>query len=347
MLDNEMDDNFRFVFGGDNNKDYGIPPLSYGYSYLLLLKEDVGIVDIYNWLAEILFFSFAQVNEKEETKDSLKRPVNIISFFIDDHSRNLAFSALGDQYAGGDPMEECLELERSEASPKPHNFVVNTFANFGEAKLDPRKTPQNIRSYNLVGAGNPMQMMRAFSKICDTPYKENGKDKSPIGDLNCIVINSISNLCRSMGLRDAMAMVRSMLERAVWKTNEGQNEEDTKKRKSRLLDNDGLLFAVLHENIFSNEEIQYAKTFFDGIIEFKGIVDRDTDKIQHTNSEKPTKSNYERQIGYSVIGLPGLSNTEHDVKFGKLHKFVPRIGVRLELINKDEEKSSKTTGGNQ
>lgn len=312
MAKNGIDADMKFVFGGKSNDQYGIPPLPYGYSYLLLLKGDIGIVDIYKWLAEIIFFSHAK--EKNKIK-----PLNIISFFIDDHSKNLAFSTMGDKYVEGDPMEGCLE--KLVKQPKPHNFVVNTFASFGKAQFKPTKIVQNIRAYNLVGAGNPMQMMRVFSQICETPNDQ-------VGDLNCIMINSISNLCRSMGLRDAMAMIRAMLERAVWKADGDSN--DGAPPKSRLLDNDGLLFAVLHEKIFSEQEIQYAKTFFDGIVEFEGILDNDT------NNDEEKKPSYEKKIGYSVIGLPGLNNRDHKVKFGKLRRFIPSIGGRLELVEEDK-----------
>jgi hypothetical protein len=306
---------------GNRPKDTRIPYFRPFYSYLLLLSEDAGLVEIYPWLAELMFYSGAVKENAQQEKEI----INLISFFVDDHRFNIAntmLPATAEEVKDQDPFvaykEFAMKTDNTVAKHPPRHFVVDTFGRFGVDSSEQSETNNGVTVYSLVGAGNPMQMMRTFTNI--------GDRTDDLGKLNCFVINSISNLCRTMGLRDAMLMIRAMLERAVWKPFEPE-------RSDSLMNRDGMLFAILHKGVFEQEEIQYASTFFDGIIEFEGKFGREKDEGSNGVLRK--------YIGYSIKSFPGLRDSKEsqggpmpEFNFNSPVWYEPLAGRRMRIVEK-------------
>ncbi|HIJ84328.1 MAG: hypothetical protein HW380_2091 [Magnetococcales bacterium] len=252
---------------GDEKARSRLPLFPSYYSYLLKLAPGVGLVDIYPWLAELMIFSVAVDGDADSpSQDKSLTPLNMVSIFVDDNSDNVALSRLdSDSRKKGDPIEELLKLvKKKECLPKL--FMVDTLGQFKDTPLDQSKmqwTGDYVTSH-LVGGGNPMQMMRLFTSIGSQLLNPPLPDKK-LGKLNCFVINSISNLYRSMGVRDAMLLVRAMMEQGVWKS--GGEVADSKKKK--IIDNKGMVFAILHDGVFPEADTRYIETFFDGVILFE------------------------------------------------------------------------------
>ncbi|MBF0436742.1 MAG: hypothetical protein HQL77_15405 [Magnetococcales bacterium] len=259
------------------------------YSYLLKLAPGVGLVDIYPWLAELMFFSIA-VDGDDILNDKINMaPINMVSIFVDDNRDNVAYSRLNSELRKElEPINELFKLKHLLScftNNKPRLFIVDTFGQFKDIQQDSNVlTQKNGNVYatsRLVGAGNPMQMMRRFTVIGELPLKKESRQNvfagNDLGNLNCFVINSISNLYRSMGVRDAMLLVRAMMEQGVWKSTGEKEKTDTK--KERLIDNKGILFAILHEQVFPEADTMYIETFFDGVIGFKKTPDSSQRKV--------------------------------------------------------------------
>ena len=167
-----------------------------------------------------------------------------------------------------------------------------------------------------------MRMMRQLSEI-GMLQEEQDKNCS-FGELNCFVINSISNLYRSMGIRDAMQLVRAILQKGVWKS--GQNEEAIgrdRNDQNMLISKDGMLFAILHEGVFSQEVTKYIHTFFDGVIKFDSVI----------------KDN-KRSISFYISRFPPSSSTQ-SIKFNKPILYDPDIRNELAVLNGDKTKRNK------
>ncbi|MBF0347109.1 MAG: hypothetical protein HQL81_05525 [Magnetococcales bacterium] len=254
------------------------------YSYLLKLAPGVGLVDLYPWLAELIFFSIAVDGDNAGNVQESRAPLNMVSIFVDDNSDNVAFSRLNAQRRNSeDPIQELIQPEDDKNCPplfpscSPKLFMVDTFGQFKDTTLDAYELSQGGENYTtsrLVGAGNPMQMMRRFSVIGELSLEKKKRKvfhKMDLGKLNCFVINSISNLYRSMGVRDAMLLVRAMMEQGVWKSSGEKEKADDKKMK--LIDNKGMLFAILHDRVFPEADTSYIETFFDGVISFEKMKD--------------------------------------------------------------------------
>lgn len=315
---------------GNRLEEARIPYFPPFYSYLLLLSENVGLVEIYPWLAELMFYSAAVDKENLEDREVL----NVVSFFVDDHRFNIANTMLRNEAEGNeDPFvkykKEAKSDDKKVEDIPPRQFVVDTFAEFGVDLSEKPPTVEGVTTYSLVGAGNPMQMMRTFTQIGELT-----DDKNDLGKLNCFIINSISNLCRTMGLRDAMLMIRAMLERAVWKPIE-TDESDTSSDGDTLMDKDGMLFAILHKDVFSKEEIQYASTFFDGIVEFEG-------RFGHDNKDGESKIR-KKFIGYRIKSFPGLRDSKNDkggskrwYNFDVPVWYEPLAGQRMEILEDEK-----------
>jgi len=279
-----------------------VPYLPAYYSYLLRLSKNVSLVDIYPWLAELMFHSVA-INGNNLKKGTPKdvAPINVISFFIDDQKDNIANSMHGSwsnnfstSSSMGDPFCDCCRLFGREnaakkdplAGNRPRNIIVDTYGDFGDMAnndyLENSVLYDGIPIYmptSLVGPGNPMRMIQRFSDILELPELpgKNGKN-GRLGDLNVFLINSVSTLNRTLGFRDSMLFVRGVLERSVWKPDETkrvwefpreQSTEHEKATGSLLGDKPGMLFAILEEEVFSKGEISYAETFFDGVFSFR------------------------------------------------------------------------------
>lgn len=289
--DKEPERSYLFQIGGDREGGLpSVPLLPPYYAYLIKISEGVSLVDIYPFLAEIMFHSQAVCPEADKDENKV-RAANIISIFIDDQRDNIANTMLPSEEdimssctinmtPQPDPfLTRCLYREKN-ADTRPRNFVVDTFGRFGAPNLnegietsvgcadDSKSLPVYLRT-SLVGAGNPMRMMQRFRSITNLdkmpPFQESGPC-AEVGQINCFLLNSISYLYRTMGFRDAMLLVRQMLERGVWKPSGSGKTDD-----SRIISKDGLLFAILHEGVFREDEIRYAETFFDAVINFKSF----------------------------------------------------------------------------
>ncbi len=354
-MSNDADNNedFYLRFGGVEPEESGVPLLPPFYAYLLKLSPRVGLVDIYPWLAEVIFYSDVisqeDIQEKNGRNGESSYPPNVITFFIDDHKDNIA-SAMAPDRNGRDKWTDyfaryCHAIwpEETELREKqqPRIFVVDTYGEFhrpeelndrlehGIGLNDALKSsgsdnssgeyPLYVRSA-LAGAGNPARMLQKFSAIgrlqkLSAPRGNNGESLS-LGKLNVFVFNSITYLTRTIGFREAMQLIRAILERGVWKPNPPERKESD---PERLRDKDGLFFAVLHEGVHSNDQIRYAETFFDGVIRF--------------DAYHPPGNPGERWIAYAFEQFPLLRDGAHSVRlqpdYERARSYLPRGGRRL------------------
>jgi len=72
------------------------------------------------------------------------------------------------------------------------------------------------------------------------------------------LLNSLSNLYRSLGLAESAAFLKTMLNESIW--------SDISPVSESIRGKDGLFFAVLQENVLDNNETSYLESFFDGIV---------------------------------------------------------------------------------
>ncbi len=349
---------------GAQRKASGVPYLSPFFSYLLKLSPNVGLVEIYPWLAELMFKSIARevdgTLKKLNSRGSggnvwdkkLDKPVNVVSFFVDDHKDNIANIMLKREkrLKVADPFAAyCLEC-RSEDSYRPRNIIVDTFGRFSDNQNEymeiskPKNNEDNSPAYvqsSLVGAGNPMRMMQRFTAIGNMdripPTESSGSNRESLelGEMNCFLINSISNLYRTMGFRDAMLLVRAILERGVWKP-QGSLGDGT------LLDKEGMLLAILNDEVFSKDEIRYAETFFDGVIRFQGWIPEKTE-IMSADGKTEFKK-YEKYIAYWIERFPIVDKSLLDAigdnskqnpfcpEYDFAYVYEPRSGSPMEAI---------------
>ena len=311
---------YSLKFGSEGVYKTGIPLLGPFYSYLLVLGKGVGIVDLYPWLAELMFHSVAVPSNRPEVRSPQDgaRPINLIGFFIDDHQNSLAATVSKTfLFDKDDPFLEFkkqLVVDSGNPGAIPRHFIVDTFGEFGDPRngwdwLSKAQEGANgergnqqaaleelnkhcYRPLRVVGSGNPMQLMRRFTEIGEVEPEFFGDDQErQLGVLNCFLLNSISNLYRTMGFRDAMQFVRVLLKTGVWKPPPDPEGISGKIEKRKLIDRDGMLFATLHDGVFSDEEIRYAETFFDGVIRFFVDWEEGDDSAG-------------RRIGYVIERLP-------------------------------------------
>lgn len=302
-------------FGGVQPESTGVPFLPPFYSYLLKLSPKVGLVDIYPWLAEIIFrsdvVSIGGGSGGRRKQQGVRKPKredvpNVVAFFIDDQKDNIA-NAMAEkapersngQYVWDDDFARfCAEIGEKDPEALPRLFVIDTYGQYHDAdSLNDRFShsvgrnaatapeissdaaaqvdhPLYVRSA-LSGTGNPARMLQKFSAVMELkkmpPPLMRPNERNPVpetrdlGPLNCFVFNSITYLTRSVGFREAMNLVRAILEQAVWKPNPGANP-------GALGERDALFFAVLHEGVHTADQIRYAETFFDGVIAFDSEV---------------------------------------------------------------------------
>lgn len=161
----------------------------------------------------------------------------------------------------------------------PLHIVSDTFGVFGEQEQGElvnhyqkksKSGNYKVHYFNraLVGAGNPMKLLQNFVDMYSMPLvelkEEDDRLKTPAGV--CYVMNSITNLSRVTGLQDSMMLIRSMLERTTWLSDEMRRNIFKDKKVLGALPT--AFFGILHEGVFSPQDISYAETFFDGVIEF-------------------------------------------------------------------------------
>ena len=366
MSNNTNNDQDLYLrFGGVAPEESGVPLLPPFYAYLLKLSSRVGLVDIYPWLAEVIFYSDVVSERKvqkegagdfpEERKDppetdGSSEPPNVIAFFIDDHKDNIANAMAPDRDGTVDWLDDfaryCHAAWPKEkdvrAKHQPRIFAVDTYGEFHKPKdlndrldhgiglADARSNKSGdsdeqgeehslyVRSA-LAGAGNPARMLQKFSAISrlpKVPAPLKREEELDLGVLNVFVFNSITYLTRTIGFREAMQLIRAILERGVWKPNPPERKEGD---PERLRDKNGLLFAVLHEGVHSADEIRYAETFFDGIVRFDAYF--------------PPDDPGQRWIAYAFEQFPLLRDNADPSIFGPDYEYacsyLPLGGRRL------------------
>ncbi len=356
------DDAYYYMrFGGDEPRNTGVPLLSPFYAYLLKLSPRVGLVDVYPWLAEAIFHSDV-VKITKKKKVGAAEALNVIAFFIDDQKDNIANVMAAepspkedDNYIWRDDFARyCYELKKNGNSKRiPRIFVVDTYGRFGDTAAlndrlthsicladakkngrDDKNTPLYTRSA-LAGAGNPARMLQKFSALGHLDKVPPSK-KSPssakgceLGVLNCFIFNSITYLTRTIGFREAMQLVRAILEQGVWKPNPDKTDpKDNSGDINLLRDKDGLLFAVLHEEVHSADEIRYAETFFDGIIAFDSYFEKNNRYIAYILQQFPP-AHQGLETG-SGANKPDYANAR---------VYIPQSGRRL--VSRDALKKKK------
>lgn len=381
-------DALRYIRFGEGPDETGIPYLPCYYSYLIKLSSEVGIAEVYPWIAELMFHSTTTTlgdlkkiktnigGGKIECGLSLGR-INTVYFSIDDAMDNIGDSTIDIESEFFQKTEDALadymanRISRNEdTKPFPLVCAVDTFGAFGRdsepvwvvttetknQKEEPKKGGALFNTSNLVGSGNPMRLLQRFSALGSMTEdgkvnrylayeKKRGQESAlnpekttkdltgAFGAANCIVINSISNLARALGFRDAMQVVRTMIERALWELG------DFEKGKA-LMGRPGILFGVLNEGVFREEEIRYAETFFDGIIRFdaeplKIAKEKEISEIYYEIERFPLveRGLSEKRIMYrpwkngesgGEVRWPGFSPN-----YGCRYHYVPRAGTRL------------------
>jgi len=325
--DSDNPEGYLLKIGAGNEQGVpGVPLLPPYYAYLLKISQSVGLVDIYPFLAELMFHARAVPSGPSLTAP--EAAVNIVSIFIDDQRDNIANSMLPEGSVNEDDafLARCLHDE-SDPKIRPRNFIIDTFGEFGAGDLNERletsigeagnQSPVYLRT-SLVGAGNPMRMMQRFTAINnlkEMPKTPKGDHPLNLGQINCLLLSSISYLYRTMGFRDAMLLVRQMLERGVWKPGM------TRKNDGRMLEQDGLLFAILHEGVFRDDEIRYAETFFDAVIRFDSL---------YCSRWRFVTYGFEM---FPLVGGHGYRKPdEYLPRFDQKYAYLPTAGQRLKAV---------------
>lgn len=328
----------------------GIPLLPPFYAYLLKLSSQVGLVDIYPLLAEIIFHS--DVVTANNGTETVGVP-NILGFFIDDQKDNIANAMArnqsprdkNDNYIWNDDFARyCWDEVHKRGKSLPRIFMVDTYGRFSRQKelndrlehsvsLDSAQTGHTGGSkaakthlYTrspLAGAGNPARMLQKFSalgRLEKVPAVDGEGEGCSLGELNVYVFNSITYLTRTIGFREAMQLIRTILEQGVWKPNPDSADSEQLKGK------DGLLFAILHEGVHTADQIRYAETFFDGIIAFDVYNPRKESRrrITYAFEQFPLT----RVRGNGITGR-GRSNFTFEPDYARARHYVPRGGERL------------------
>ncbi len=342
-MSNDADNNEEFYlrFGGVEPEESGVPLLPPFYAYLLKLSPRVGLVDIYPWLAEVIFYSDVVSKENAQNGES-GGPPNVITFFIDDHKDNIANAMAPDEDSTEEWSDDFARYchiawtkeKEVKSNQRPRIFVVDTYGEFHRPKELNERLDQGIGGGKnnatlyvrsaLAGAGNPARMLQKFSSIGRLPKVPPALkmgEELDLGALNVFVFNSITYLTRTIGFREAMQLIRAILERGVWKPNPPNCGD-----QERLCDKDGLFFAILHEGVHSADEIRYAETFFDGIIRFDAYY-HPFDSIKENEHKK------KRQITYAFEQFPllrfGAEPNKLEPDYGYACSYLPRGGRRL------------------
>lgn len=331
-------------------KHSGIPLLPPFYAYLLKLSSQVGLVDIYPLLAEIIFHS--DVVTANNGTETVGVP-NILDFFIDDQKDNIANAMARNQsprdkngnYMWHDDFARyCWDDVHKKGGNLPRIFMVDTYGRFSRQKeLNDRlehsvgldsaqpghtqssktaKIPLYTRS-PLAGAGNPARMLQKFSalgRLEKVPAVDGEGEGCSLGELNVYVFNSITYLTRTIGFREAMQLIRTILEQGVWKPNPDSADSEQLKGK------DGLLFAILHEGVHTPDQIRYAETFFDGIIAFDVYRPREESRrrITYAFEQFPLT----RASGHGTASQDGRNFT-FEPNYACARCYAPRGGCRL------------------
>ncbi|MEW6218928.1 MAG: hypothetical protein AB1634_05250 [Thermodesulfobacteriota bacterium] len=231
-----------------------------GYAYLL--RSRLTVPELYFWLGELLFCS--QVGGAEEgDKQGAERWPNLVGLFIDDTKENLFTTLFGvEKFAKDkDPTETFVNLLQGVQGAHDGQFAawLDTQGQFGSeagSQKGYREARNGRRSRSLAGSGNPMSVFRFYREVSEL---------EATSELNLYLLNSLSNMHRSLGLSDTSAFLKTILA-SIWGGEEAATggETDDKKIKSK----DSAFFAVLQEGVLQDEETQYLESFFDGVIRF-------------------------------------------------------------------------------
>ncbi|MCI5046984.1 MAG: hypothetical protein MRY59_05745 [Aquisalinus sp.] len=308
-------------FGGQDPAQSGIPFLPGDFSYLIKIGRNVGPVEIYPWLAELMFHSscidLPSLLAEEESDNVLSRqkhePINVISLSVDigmqdvaefmvpmdridwdqdpgkrDYVSNYLRSAIrSGAYSRDVKLGDIQQLSSSDRpqlndmSLAPRFYALDTMGQFGDRaseKLAPSPSDQAMYARTqLIGSGNPMRLIQRITEI---GYAESIHDAASrvgsdwplleMGKMNCLVLNSFTNLARSISFREAVEIVQAITERAVLKTGTPPSHTD---QADIIFDLPTSFFTVLNEGVLADDQIRFVESLFDAIITFDAETD--------------------------------------------------------------------------
>ena len=249
-------------------------PLNFAY----LIKTNVPLTDVYPIIGEILFGI-------KIPPQHCKNPSNIIYVALDDSVdflfRNI-LESIGETYENIKSIKKVSELKGAQFHMEGENglkflerntYWMDAFGEFGGDEeqrhgnsLQPRKIPTS---------GNPMKIYR----FIDSAIKDINEKKQYGAKWTIYFINSLSSLYRIVGMEETVALLRKILER-MWEQAAQKGERNNRREKDKNSSNntnnnevekDGILFALLQENVMKEDEESYIATFFDGVIEIKSV----------------------------------------------------------------------------
>ena len=239
-------------------------PLNYAY----LIKTSAPLADIYPIMGELLFSCYRY--SKKNKGSPIKEPPNVIYVAIDDDMDLLLWNLLKSIGETGNEVGETREntegiipyLGDSYVQFAKRLFFIDTFGEFGKDRsvFAEHKLCRNSFLYTgkIAGSGNPMKIYRFIDKAAGSIAKEI-RDWRLEGQQGVVrhsswtvyLLNSLSSMYRNLGLGETVALLRMVLKK-MW---EISNKE-----------NDGILFAIVQDNVMNKEEQSYIESFFDGII---------------------------------------------------------------------------------
>lgn len=155
----------------EDRKTYGVPFLPSYYSYLIKISSSVGVVEIYPWLAELMFHSAAvdyddlvalmkPANASGSTvagdgkTNIIRHPLNVVSLTIDESMDTIADVAV--------PRDTVYEYERgnTKRSDQTANYLKHTITtDLYDNILNPKPLPSNKKrgsSKHLLRLSSPM-----------------------------------------------------------------------------------------------------------------------------------------------------------------------------------------------
>ncbi len=237
---------------------HGLTPdgecLRSGYAYLI--RSSVRMPELYPLLGELLFAS------QVDTGSGPESPPNVVGLFVEDSPDTLIAHLVGPDT---DIIREQDITEKFCSKYMQHQTAawLNTFGTFQQANSKLLQIGTEGNSWwrqSIAGPGNPMAILRFFRLAQEQPGR---------GAMNVFLLSSLSNLYRNLGLAEAAAFLKTMLNESIWAVDP---EPSPVAGKTQLRGIAGLFFAVLQEGVLKPNEASYLESFFDGIIQVRPCI---------------------------------------------------------------------------
>jgi len=223
-----------------------------GYAYLI--RSSVRMPELYPLLGELLFGS------KVDNENGKEAPPNVVGLFVEDSLETLMAHLVGpDRYLFRQNEVHITTM----LDPGIENQTaawLDTFGTFQEVDSnltrfkDREEVIDNWWQQSIAGPGNPMAILRFFRLA---------QEKAGDSAMNVFLLSSLSNLYRNLGLAEAAAFLKTMLNESIWAVVPELNHVP---KETRLRETDGLFLAVLQESVLELRQANYLESFFDGII---------------------------------------------------------------------------------